>query len=107
MDLIILLVSVASLSANVYMAKKISDWLKITPLEVQVGEVEPVLKTEVFYLTTDQVEKIDKIPPPQVDESQLAWRNATGLPAAGPPSVSPSMPPPVSGPLERPYGFPG
>ena len=107
MDIIILLVSVASLSANVYMAKKISDWLKGTPLEVQVGEIEPVTKTEVFYLTTEQAEKIDKVPPAPVDETQLAWRNATGLPASGPPSVSPSRPAPISGPLERPYGFPG
>lgn len=106
MDLIILLVSVASLSANIYMAKKISDWLKQAPLEV---ELEPVWENKILDCSQEAVSLDLSQQSPTIvdDESKYAWRNATGLPASGPPSVSPSMPPPKSGPLERPYGFPG
>ena len=110
METVILLVSVASLSTNIYLALKIKKWfsrdfieLKVEPvinytLEPAEEILDPVIEDQLLQVPSKQI--VD-------DESKYAWRNATGLPASGPPSVSPSTPAPKSGPLERPYGFPG
>lgn len=109
MEYIILLVSVASLSANVFLIKKVSDWFKRDALEVEL--LEPVWESKIMdCCASKEVDLSGQVPTvstSSVDESSSAWRNATGLSAAGPASVSPSMPPPLPGPLERPYGFPG
>lgn len=106
MDYLILLVSVASLSANIYLVKKVSDWFKSTAVLEQL-DFEPKILDRCSELIVE--EQLIPVPSKEVvnDESKYAWKNATGLPAAGPPSISPSKPAPKSGPLERPYGFPG
>jgi hypothetical protein len=50
-----------------------------------------------------QEEVVETPLPPAPDESHKAWKNRVEQPKLAP--ITPHGPPPVPGPLERPYGF--
>lgn len=103
MELIILIVAVASLATNVLVAKRFFDWAQIKPVELEV--VEAVGHGCCCQVTESPEPVIEPTPVPQVEDNEKyqAWRNRTEGPTVAPtPQFGPA---PKPGPLERPSGF--
>lgn len=106
MELALLFVSVASLAANLYVAKHVLSWTKIEAVELEV--VESKCLCSGHQLTeTPESEVIDSPEPvvtstPDPEQFQ-AWRNRKEEPVVAPPV--PFGPAPKPGPMERPGGF--
>lgn len=105
---IILVVSIISNFLMINNLKKLhSQTIETLPLEI--GSIDCDCKEGLLQEFTEIItpllnEKTDKIVTPLTpDESHYAWRNQKEEPTKAPPS--PHGPPPIPGPLQRPYGF--
>lgn len=105
MELIILLAVVTSVATNLYLIKKLSSWFNTGFIELEVEALEPKVWEPLPPIESVVLDVTDAVQTVTANESAKAWRNATGLPAAGPASPSPHRPLPPPGPQERPYGF--
>lgn len=116
MELVNVLVLLATVIVNVVTLHALKK-LQSHPLEVELlpvlestgcdcgcsmaDNIKDELSKEIKLLLEGQ--SPTETSPPIPDESYHAWQNRKEEPTVAPPS--PHGPPPVPGPLERPYGF--
>lgn len=101
---IILIINVIVSLTTIYLVNK----------KFQVHELVPVLEPTECKCASELIEELKralipivleepvKVPTPP-DDSHKAWKNRVEEPSVAP--HSPHGPPPIPGPLERPYGF--
>jgi|ERR1700746_1090676 len=112
MEILISIVLIVLVISNIALFRAVKK-LQLQSLPIQFAPVtgildcdcrEGIVKEFTEIITPLLEAKADKITVPSTpDESHFAWRNQKEEPKVAPPS--PHGPPPIPGPLERPYGF--
>lgn len=108
MEFAILAVLVVSVITNLITLRG----LKSLQLSYEAVEIFPLIDSASTCSCGEELlERVEKIftraekpVPTPPDESHYAWKNVKEEPVKAPPS--PHGPPPIPGPLARPYGFP-